>query len=393
MSAPPTDVASTSTPAPEPSHPGNDSSSAPMPAIGASGPSSDIPTIGDSTESNDAHARASGAVTSEAEEGEAVARRSVTGAMDWEKQRQETIRRNAELLKAQGLLEAAQALQKGTKKRGGRSKGATTRTSTKAHTPTSTTPRTRGAVAAAAAAAAAATTTTTSAPASPASSLESPNIDVNTTRNNAPAVFVEDSVSSAPKDVSLLPIDTSAASIDASTPSVGVSKDAHDVSAPSVNGSNIAKEASKVTPGATIDAVNAPKDAFASSVNGPSKETPSPLSGSVGDAPTAQSMPSPPAPLSTMSTPTVQGTPLPSALKRAASPSSLASSAEQRNLLELIVLDENAPDWLRDALDYFEILAGGGPSWVELIDTWQRFEMHMGYPDSRVRHHSLRAGG
>ncbi|KAI0746137.1 hypothetical protein C8Q76DRAFT_601459, partial [Earliella scabrosa] len=50
------------------------------------------------------------------------------------------------------------------------------------------------------------------------------------------------------------------------------------------------------------------------------------------------------------------------------------------------------PDWVKDAVDYFEVLDFGGQGWVELVDAWQRFEMHMGYPDSRKEQNRLPPG-
>ncbi|KAI0730661.1 hypothetical protein C8Q76DRAFT_613322, partial [Earliella scabrosa] len=43
------------------------------------------------------------------------------------------------------------------------------------------------------------------------------------------------------------------------------------------------------------------------------------------------------------------------------------------------------PDWLRDALDYFELFDAGGRAWFDLVNKWQAFEMHMGYPDEQNR--------
>ncbi|KAI0689411.1 hypothetical protein C8T65DRAFT_516507, partial [Cerioporus squamosus] len=43
------------------------------------------------------------------------------------------------------------------------------------------------------------------------------------------------------------------------------------------------------------------------------------------------------------------------------------------------------PDWVGDAVSYFEVLKNGGEPWRELVNVWQKFEMHMGYPDSRNR--------
>ncbi|RPD52687.1 hypothetical protein L226DRAFT_474072 [Lentinus tigrinus ALCF2SS1-7] len=48
-------------------------------------------------------------------------------------------------------------------------------------------------------------------------------------------------------------------------------------------------------------------------------------------------------------------------------------------------MDESAPEWVCDALSYFEVLENGGKTWEELVNTWQAFEIHMGYPDSRNR--------
>ncbi|KAI0683031.1 hypothetical protein C8Q76DRAFT_573716, partial [Earliella scabrosa] len=42
------------------------------------------------------------------------------------------------------------------------------------------------------------------------------------------------------------------------------------------------------------------------------------------------------------------------------------------------------PEWIQNAVDYFNLLVAGGARWTELVNAWQAFEIHMGYPtDSR----------
>ncbi|RPD69465.1 hypothetical protein L226DRAFT_444049, partial [Lentinus tigrinus ALCF2SS1-7] len=45
------------------------------------------------------------------------------------------------------------------------------------------------------------------------------------------------------------------------------------------------------------------------------------------------------------------------------------------------------PEWVLNAMEYFEYhLEAGGDRWRQLLDAWQRFEIHMGYPEGRQFH-------
>ncbi len=63
--------------------------------------------------------------------------------------------------------------------------------------------------------------------------------------------------------------------------------------------------------------------------------------------------------------------------------SALLPSTDTENVL--VVLDQEAPDWVFSAVEFFEYhLEAGGKGWHRLVHSWQKFEMHMGYPESRV---------
>ncbi|RPD52122.1 hypothetical protein L226DRAFT_429980, partial [Lentinus tigrinus ALCF2SS1-7] len=48
------------------------------------------------------------------------------------------------------------------------------------------------------------------------------------------------------------------------------------------------------------------------------------------------------------------------------------------------------PEWVLNAIEYFEYhLEAGGHGWRRLVDAWQRFEMHMGYPEGRKKQSHL----
>ncbi|RDX40911.1 hypothetical protein OH76DRAFT_1306207, partial [Lentinus brumalis] len=48
------------------------------------------------------------------------------------------------------------------------------------------------------------------------------------------------------------------------------------------------------------------------------------------------------------------------------------------------------PDWVFSAVEFFEYhLEAGGKGWHRLVHSWQKFEMHMGYPESRKKQFHL----
>ncbi|KAI0683300.1 hypothetical protein C8T65DRAFT_543884, partial [Cerioporus squamosus] len=48
------------------------------------------------------------------------------------------------------------------------------------------------------------------------------------------------------------------------------------------------------------------------------------------------------------------------------------------------------PEWVINAVEYFEYFGEeGGDRWVDLVMTWQAFEMRLGYPESRKKQHHL----